>query len=316
MGSGSGPGPDLSEPFTIEAKEDNTPIVAKSSYEEKTLLYSLDNGATWQSATANFHGTTIATINTGQTIQFKGDNFCSHVYIIAQDLSTYEDKPFYAYGNIMSLLSAENFENLTEVPEGCFLGFFAGSLVDIKPDHRLLLPATTLGVGCYENMFYGCTGLTAAPELPATILAAGCYDNMFFNCTSLEAAPELPATILAAGCYAYMFSGCSSLTAAPELPATTLMVECYKGMFSRCTGLTTTPELPASTLVDNCYEEMFLGGENLEYVTCLATDISAVGSTYDWLNGVAATGTFRKATGVNWPTDTYGIPEGWTVVEA
>lgn len=32
---------------------------------------------------------------------------------------------------------------------------------------------------CYHSMFYGCTGLTTAPELPATTLANNCYENMF-----------------------------------------------------------------------------------------------------------------------------------------
>ena len=47
--------------------------------------------------------------------------------------------------------------------------------------------------------------------LPATTLASGCYNNMFRDCTSLTTAPELPATKLADRCYQYMFSGCRSL---------------------------------------------------------------------------------------------------------
>lgn len=32
---------------------------------------------------------------------------------------------------------------------------------------------------CYQQMFYGCTSLTEAPELPATKLAEECYGEMF-----------------------------------------------------------------------------------------------------------------------------------------
>ena len=110
---------------------------------------------------------------------------------------------------------------------------------------------------CYSDMFYGCTGLTEAPELPATTLASGCYHSMFYECTGLTKAPELPATTLAHYCYDYMFYGCTGLTEAPELPATTLAVYCYSSMFSRCTGLTEAPELPATTLVHSCYSNMF-----------------------------------------------------------
>ena len=35
-------------------------------------------------------------------------------------------------------------------------------------------------------MFYGCTSLTTAPELPATTLAMGCYDEMFYGCSKLS----------------------------------------------------------------------------------------------------------------------------------
>lgn len=60
-------------------------------------------------------------------------------------------------------------------------------------------------------MFYGCTNLTAAPELPATRLKPECYRSMFTSCTSLDTSPELPAVTLESRCYEGMFYGCSSL---------------------------------------------------------------------------------------------------------
>lgn len=188
------PGPDLSEPFTIEAKENNTSILAafrdlEDPSATRTLLYSVDKGATWQSATIGQASATLATLNAGDTIQLKGDNFCPRGWTDVADLSgggLPTPKPFYAYGNMMSLLSAEGFEDLTEVPAQAFGGFFSMSLVDIKNDHRLLLPATTLAESCYERMFYNCTELTSAPELPATTLAKYCYADMFSGCTNLS----------------------------------------------------------------------------------------------------------------------------------
>ena len=84
-----------------------------------------------------------------------------------------------------------------------------------------------------------------------------------------------------------------------------------------CTSLTAAPALCATTLADRCYDSMFYGCTNLSSVTCLATDISALDCTDNWLSGVAATGTFTRAKGVNWMTSSAdGVPSGWTVVDA
>lgn len=53
--------------------------------------------------------------------------------------------------------------------------------------------------------------------------------------------------------------------------------------------------------------------QKLNYIKCLATDISASNYTNSWVADVSSTGTFVKATGVTWPTGASGIPSGWTV---
>ena len=61
---------------------------------------------------------------------------------------------------------------------------------------------------CY-NMFRDCIGLTSAEgiELPAMTLAIDCYRELFRGCTSLtSAAPKLPAPTLVKECYRQMFS--------------------------------------------------------------------------------------------------------------
>lgn len=96
------------------------------------------------------------------------------------------------------------------------------------------------------------------------------------------------------------------------LPATTLAKNCYGSMFEDCTKLTQAPVLPATTLTGYCYYEMFIGCTSLNKVTCLATDLSAAYCTDEWLYGVASSGTFTKASGVNWSSGVSGIPSGWT----
>ena len=75
--------------------------------------------------------------------------------------------------------------------------------------------------------------------------------------------------------------------------------------------------LPATTLEPYCYYQMFSGCTNLNYVKCLATDISAESCTTYWLSGVSEDGTFVKAEGFDgWTLNSdSGIPQGWTVTE-
>ena len=87
-------------------------------------------------------------------------------------------------------------------------------------------------------------------------------------------------------------------------------------MFSGCTSLTTAPALPATTLAMSCYGSMFEGCSNLASITCAATDISAFLCTKQWLDGVAATGTFIGSSEAGWTENSSsGIPSGWTLLD-
>ena len=138
-----------------------------------------------------------------------------------------------------------------------------------------------------------------------------------------------------------IFSNIYGLTDASELllPATGLTQYCYSGMFQGCEQLEKAPELPVGTLQPYCYYALFFGCTALNYIKCLATDISAEGCTNDWVYGVGGgggssssssgggsdsesptpgvSGTFVKAASMNdWIFDNSGIPNGWTVVNA
>lgn len=101
------------------------------------------------------------------------------------------------------------------------------------------------------------------------------------------------------------------------LPVTTLHNGCYSDMFKGCTSLITAPELPATTLEYMCYWEMFSGCTSLNYIKCLATNISASDCLSYWVESVASSGTFVKNSSMNsWPTGDDGIPSDWTVQDA
>ena len=221
---------------------------------------------------------------------------------------------YYMFSGCTSLTTAPELP-ATTLASGCYYGMFWGcTSITTAPE----IPVETLAERCYYGMFQGCTSLTTAPELPATTLADGCYSEMFNGCTSLTTAPELPATTLASWCYSNMFYGCTSLATAPELPATGLTIHCYANMFNRCTSLTTAPELPAAKLTSYCYLNMFSGCSSLNYIKCLATDVSSATSPINgWVAGVASTGTFVKNPNMSsWTTGNNGIPYNWTVEDA
>ena len=294
------PGPDLKQPLTFEALNDNTTInfyYGGDPGDEKTIEVSTDGGQTWTEKTASAEGTALATLGAGEMLLVRGNNAAY------SDNNTFQNffhatGAAYVYGNIMSLVSSEGFDELDEVGENAFAYLFrdwdenlTGDWLLSKNDSPLLLPATTLAEYCYSGMFYGCTGLTAAPELPATTLAKDCYFEMFYGCVGLTAAPELPATTLSEGCYTSMFYGCVGLTAAPELPATTLSEDCYSGIFTGCM--------------------------NLAYIKALFTTTPSGMYTAGWVLGVAAQGTFVKSAAATWNvTGDNGIPSGWTVETA
>ena len=201
---------------------------------------------------------------------------------------------------------------VTTLAEYCYSSMFSGcTSLTTAP----ALPATTLADYCYYGMFSSCSSLTSAPILPATTLASNCYRLMFRNCTSLTTAPELPATTLASNCYGEMFWNCSKLTVAPELPATTLAYICYHRMFRECTSLVNAPVLPATKLATECYREMFWNCASLNSITVYANDVSATDYTYNWLLGVASSGTFRNLGSATYSRGASGIPTGWTEVK-
>ena len=107
------------------------------------------------------------------------------------------------YGNVMSLLKGkDNLESAVSIEaNNAFYGLFAGAekLVN-STERKLVLPATTLKEGCYQNMFNGCKGIEKAPELPAPALVKDCYKEMFCGCAKLSHVACLATDVTASGC--------------------------------------------------------------------------------------------------------------------
>ena len=291
------------EYLTFVAIEDGT-----FKFSGNGIYYSLDNGTTWVSLPTN---TYTPTVNAGKSILWKGNMQMQPYAGIGIFSST---NKFDVVGNILSLLYGDDFVGQTIIPTAYYssLNIFKGCTNLVNAENLSLPP--TLATYCYSSMFQDCTSLTTTPQLPVTTLADLCYCFMFDGCTSLTTAPELPATTLTKYCYSNMFRGCTSLTSAPELPATTLAESCYYQMFSGCTNLTTAPQLPATTLANSCYYYMFSDCTNLNYIKAMFTTTPSSTQTTNWVNGVAASGTFVKNSAATWTTTgVNGVPNGWTV---
>ena len=277
----------LATPLTFEAKTAGATVTFNIA-EGVTNPVEYSTDGTWNTYTS---GTVITLENIGDRVMFRGDNA---TYGPSHDSQFTCSADCYVYGNIMSLVSKDNFATSTVLTKDYTFSrlFKDNAHIWNHASRNLLLPATVLTEYCYGYMFSGCSNLTVAPELPAKTLGGNCYQNMFSGCTSLTVAPELPATDLKMYCYSAMFKGCTSLTTAPVLPATYLRLYCYESMFNGCTSLNS--------------------------VTCLATNITQSNCTKNWLNNVAATGTFITPSGTNWASKTntasnvQGIPDGWT----
>ena len=354
------------EYLTIEAV-DNSVLVRFIAYTtsgmsvSKDIQYSKDK-SNWttvsfgNSSSGNIPGVGL---DKGEKLYLRGDNLTYSDYSDADNNEFYncnieitgDNSNAKLYGNIMSLLYADNFANQTTLYNRWTFRLLFGSSTALTDASNLILPATTLSEKCYEAMISDCSSLTSIPKLPATTLAPWCYSGMFQNCTSLiETMQELPATTLAPNCYSYMFGGCTSLritpdlpattlapscythmfsdtniTAGPELPATTLAEECYAFMFNNCASMWTAPDLPATTLAPSCYWGMFKGCSLLTYIKCLGytsgdntgeNDKPMTAYTDAWVNGVSSTGTFIKNPNMTWPTGISGIPDGWKIEDA
>lgn len=265
--------------------------VKKSRYNH--ISYSIDGGKTWVTA-YNVDNTavrlTTPIIKPGGRVLWKGQGTGTTASTIVSTkansrfISTCR---FIASGNILSILKENDFENTTSVAINCFGYLFYLSKI-VKAS---IFPKVRLQANSYAYMFCDCVNLLEVSELPSTSLSSTCYKYMFKGCTSLIKAPTLPATNVVSGCYLYMFNNCTSLITAPSLPATELVSNCYKGMFDGCTSLS--------------------------HVKAMFTTEPSDDYTLDWLNGVAANGTFVKNSAAEWTNrGTNAVPDNWTIQTA
>ena len=179
----------------------------------KTIQYSLDNGTTWTSITSANDTNNGFDVVAGDVVLFKGENNqyggptgstvtgTSYFNSFAYTTAGYTPE-----GNVMSLIYGDNFVGNDSLPANTthnFAGLFQNCTGCTGDASNLIIPPLSLTPLCYRNMFAG-TNITKGPELPATTLGVYCYCNMFINAKQLETSPDLLAPVLVTGCYSGM----------------------------------------------------------------------------------------------------------------
>lgn len=200
------PAPYSQDYMTFVAEADNLTI-GLAYAEENVFQYSTDSGATWNNLTNN---QSTSSVNSGETIMFKASGLTRHSYYGIGVLTPSVNAR--VQGNIMSLVYSDDFVGKTSLAiESQFAALFWNA-TKLTSAENLIMPATTLRLGCYQEMFRGCTSLTTAPTLPATTLTNYCYSMMFNNCPSLNYIKCLATDISANRCTSGWVGGASTGT--------------------------------------------------------------------------------------------------------
>lgn len=202
--------------------------------------------------------------------------------------------------------------------------------INVSADDVIRLKGSNASYAVSNTVYSGFGNSTAYFDVEGNIMSLVYGDNFignsalagtfnfasFFDKANVVSAEHLilPAITLTPHCYRALFANCTTMSVAPKLPATTLAESCYRFMF-QYNQITTAPEIRATVLpIDSCHG-MFENCRNLNYVKCLATDMSAPSATTQWLNYVASRGTFVRDANAVWPSGSNGIPSSWTIID-
>ena len=290
--------------FAITSLADNNTITLSNNSRlpsATTFSYSLDNGATWTDFSLVTGQTeTIAAINSGDTIHFKGSNArlgtaydAGHYFRATGD---YEIS-----GEISSLINGNDYDTeLSGASTYTFAQLFSGDTHLVNAEN-LKVSSTQLPESCFNSTFRSCTNLVKAPELPSTILGSEAYSSMFESCTGLAYPPkELNFTSVQSKTYNRMF--CMSRSSKITTPAMTYTPKMFGDWGSVA---------PATSNM-----QMFCGNGNLTDIYCYWTNISgSFGNIANWVNYTDDTNvTFHKRSTQSFVSGVNGIKTGWTVV--
>lgn len=168
---------DPNKPLMLRAIEDNSSVTLKMTGRTLNTYQTSMNGEDWTDYTLS----TKISLNKGESAYFRCNKHPS-----TQSSSNYVhfsmSGKVEAWHNAYSMISSDFSSADGEVGYYGMNGLFeyCSSLTKAP----LLLNA--ISSYCYRCTFRKCSSLTQAPALPATTLEIGCYSNMFDGCLSLK----------------------------------------------------------------------------------------------------------------------------------
>lgn len=194
----------LAEPLTFTCESDGLDLVIDKSTNAVADLKISTDKKDWEKVKIESGSTTIpvASLKKGQKLYVCGDNSAgfsksTNNYFTFTTNDSSPNGRFAISGNIMSLISSENFKELKEIPcDYCF--------------YKLFIKLTVVGPQIQKNCVVDAKNLV----LPAKKVEYNEYNQMFQNQTLLKNSPHIMAEQLSEDgphCQS-MFNGCSSLS--------------------------------------------------------------------------------------------------------
>ena len=231
------------------------------------------------------------------------------------------------------------------IPAVAYYGMFhdCTALVDTP----VISAKTKVNANSMNEMFRGCTALkTVNFNLNAPVVDSRGYAYMFMECKALVTGPqEISASSLGARACEWMFGYCAKLKNYPafsEDAEATVADNTFYNAFDGCTAMTGTVIVPFKKLGQYTCESMFQNCKNITAAIIRATDVNSMcsirylfkgcsklksievhftswptnysyGDTYQWVSGVASSGTFYKPDELTTARGVSKIPTNWTL---
>lgn len=264
--------------------KENAVLTITNFTDDKNLEYSLDETNQWKTY---INGAKI-TIKPHQRIYLRGDNPKGFNKSFESASVLTVDKPFKAGGNIMSLISAKNFNDITVVPDWSFTCLFQSQLnIKSVPD-------------CSNIIVIGRNG----------------FANCFQNSGVTKGGSFTSLTEVNLDAFSYAFSGCNDLAEACEFPVlTTIAKNTFYNAYATCPLLKNAGDYSSITKIDGeaAFYQAFSGTNVTIIKTPNITEWNPTTFT-EWLSKIPTTGVVRKPANLTIPIDSdSGVPAGWTV---
>ena len=290
------------------------------------LNYRIDNGEWFEYDIVNLPRIEVPT---GSKIYLKGNNAngfnqdssAYYMFKLYSSSTSYTGCKCNIGGYITSLLALDNFNLISKIPAYSFYSLFRDNQSLLSAENLITSNITNVVDYGFSRCFEGCTSLVTAPTFDnVTSVADYGFNRCFAGCTSLVTAPTFKNVRNLTKNKQFMecFQSCTSLITPPTFENLKQAgYDTFNTCFYNCTSLVTPPNFINITSIGaTSFKKCFKGCTSLETITAPNPIVGWNTSNFeDWVNGVSATGTFYKKSGLSIPSGASGIPEGWTVVE-